>query len=187
MSGAGMTVLIVLVVLAVLVAIGLAVRPWLRRRRLQDRFGPEYDRAVQESESRRAAEQELTEREKRHSQLQLRELSEDEKARYGQQWAHVQEQFIDDPVRSLDNADRLLVSVMSDRGYPTEDFQQQLADLSVRHAAPLEQFRTAHEIAGRAASGQASTEDMRAAIVHYRELFVDVLDGNRAGQTAPNK
>ncbi|MGV9409614.1 hypothetical protein ACWDOP_06825 [Nocardia sp. NPDC003693] len=187
MSGAGMTVLIVVVVLAVLLAIGVAVRPWLRRRRLQDRFGSEYDRVVQESQNRRAAEQELTDREKRHRQLELRDLNEDEKRRYGQQWAHVQEQFVDDPVRSLDNADRLLVAVMSDRGYPTEDFQQQLADLSVRHAAPLEQFRAAHEIAGRAANGQASTEDMRTAIVNYRELFVDVLDGNRAGQTAPNK
>lgn len=187
MSGAVTILIIVLAVLAVLALIGLVLWPSLRRRRLQEQFGPEYDRTVQEAESRRHAERELAEREKRHQQLELRALTDEQKQRYNMQWAHVQEQFIDDPVRSLSNADQLLMGVMSDRGYPTEDYQQQLADLSVHHSGPLDQYRAAHDIAGRATRGEASTEEMRSAIVNYRELFVDVLDGDRAGQTTPNK
>ncbi|MBL1079351.1 hypothetical protein JK358_33595 [Nocardia sp. 2] len=165
----------------------MALRPRMRSRKLRDRFGPEYDRTVQNAQNRRAAEEELAEREKRHQQLQLRDLSEDERQRYTAQWTQVQEQFIDDPARALDAADRLLVNVMADRGYPTESYRQQVADLSVEHARPLEQYRTAHDIAGRAGRGEASTEDMRSAIVHYRTLFVDLLNGRHAQHTAHNK
>ncbi|WP_405137349.1 hypothetical protein [Nocardia sp. NBC_01388] len=187
MSGAVMTVVIILIVVAVVVLLGVALWPRMRSRRLRERFGPEYDRTVDESQNRRVAERELAERERRHQQLELRPLSEDEKQRYNMQWAHVQEQFIDDPAKSLQNADRLLTSVMTDRGYPTEDYHQQLADLSVQHAGPLEQYRSAHDIAERAGRGEASTEDIRAAIVNYRELFVDLLDDNGADQPARNK
>ncbi|WP_307817870.1 hypothetical protein [Nocardia acididurans] len=187
MSGAVITAIIAVVVIALLIVAALALRPRMRSRKLRDRFGPEYDRTVQNAQNRRAAEEELAEREKRHQQLQLRDLSEDERQRYTAQWTQVQEQFIDDPARALDAADRLLVNVMADRGYPTESYRQQVADLSVEHARPLEQYRTAHDIAGRAGRGEASTEDMRSAIVHYRTLFVDLLNGRHAQHTAHNK
>ncbi|WP_330180781.1 hypothetical protein OHB26_30905 [Nocardia sp. NBC_01503] len=178
MSGAMTTVVIIILVIAAVVVIALALLPRMRSRKLRERFGPEYDRTLEQADSRREAERELTEREKRHSQLRLRELGDDEKRRYTMQWAHVQEQFIDDPARALDNADRLLTLAMADRGYPTEGYDQQVADLSVEHARPLAEYRRAHEIAGRAGRGEVSTEDMRAAIVDYRQLFADLVGVN---------
>ncbi|QLY28235.1 hypothetical protein [Nocardia huaxiensis] len=187
MSGAVISAIIAVVVIVVAIVLAMALRPRMRSRKLKNRFGPEYDRTVQQTHNRRMAEEELAEREKRHQQLELRELSEDERQRYTTQWTQVQEQFIDDPAQALNAADRLLTTVMADRGYPTESYRQQLADLSVEHARPLEQYRTAHDIAGRAGRGEATTEDMRAAIVHYRTLFVDLLDGRHAQHTAHNK
>ncbi|MGW4244723.1 hypothetical protein [Nocardia sp. NPDC004722] len=178
MSGTAWGVLIV--VLAAIVALLFIVAgmlPRMRSRRLRNRFGPEYDRSVQSAQNRKVAEQELTEREKRHQELPLRELSEDEKRRYEIAWAHVQEQFVDDPAGALDSADRLVTQAMTDRGYPSEDYDQQLADLSVEHARPLDRFRTAHEITARAEGGAVSTEDMRSAIIHYRDLFAELVDG----------
>ncbi|WP_233434210.1 hypothetical protein [Nocardia yamanashiensis] len=187
MSGALWTVIVIVVIIAILAVVALALLPRMRSRRLRDRFGPEYDRTVAEAQNRKVAERELTEREKRHEQLELRELTEDEKRRYGLQFAQVQEQFIDDPAGALGAADQLLTRVMGERGYPTGSYDQQVADLSVTHARPLEEYRTAHEIAGRAGRGEASTEDMRSAIVSYRALFVDLLDGRDAGQPAHRK
>ncbi|NNH69081.1 hypothetical protein HLB23_04200 [Nocardia uniformis] len=177
MSGEVLTIVIVLIVLAVLIVAALALRPMWRSRRLRRKFGPEYDRTVQESDDRRSAERELAERERRHQELQLRDLSDQERQRYEMEWARVQEQFIDDPPQALGAADRLVLAIMSDRGYPTQNYQQQVADLSVEHAEPVGHYRTAHDIADRAAGGSASTEDMRTAIVHYRELFQDLLVG----------
>ncbi|MFJ4653663.1 hypothetical protein ACIP5Y_20550 [Nocardia sp. NPDC088792] len=179
MSGV-MTVIVVVVVVVVLAGIGLALRPRLRSRRLREKFGPEYDRTVQQAPNRRDAERELTEREKRHQQLELHDLSEDERQRYGTQWAMTQERFVDDPAAALSSADQLVTRVMSERGYPTDSYDQQLADLSVEHAQPLARYRTAHEIAGRAGHGEVSTEDMRSALVNYRALFVDLLEGNQS-------
>jgi hypothetical protein len=180
------TVVIVVVVLVVLVAAALAVasQPLLRRRRLRSRFGPEYDRTVQTAGDRRTAEHELAERERRHAEFDLRELSADERQRYATQWTEVQERFVDDPAEALQDADRLIVEVMSERGYPTDDYDQQVADLSVRHAGPLGRYRTAHEIATRSGDAGVSTEDRRTAIVHYRELFQDLLDGDSRDKKA---
>ncbi|MTE16850.1 hypothetical protein GLP40_29400 [Nocardia sp. CT2-14] len=161
------------------------LRPRMRSRRLRDRFGPEYDRTVQQAQNRRIAEQDLTDREKRHDELRLRDLSEEETRRYEAAWAQVQAQFVDDPAAALDAADRLVAQAMTDRGYPSESYEQQLADLSVDHARPLSRFRTAHDIAARAERGGVSTEDMRTAIVDYHELFVDLVDADRSGQTRP--
>ncbi|MBF6328368.1 hypothetical protein IU452_07525 [Nocardia transvalensis] len=161
----------------------MAMRPSLRRRRLRSKFGPEYDRIMQQSEDRRDAEQELAQRERRHDELNLRALTEEQKHRYQMEWARMQEQFVDDPPRALGSADRLVTAIMADRGYPTESYDQQIADLSVEHAQPLSGYRVAHDIAVRAAEGSASTEDMRTAIVHYRELFHDLLDGSTSPRT----
>ncbi|MFF0488848.1 hypothetical protein ACWDSJ_03090 [Nocardia sp. NPDC003482] len=175
MSGGVLAAIIVIVVVVVAIVIALAARPALRRRRLRTKFGPEYDRVVAETDDRRAAEAELAERERRHAQLELRELSDEQKQRYQLEWARMQEQFVDDPAGALGVADRLVTAIMADRGYPTDDHDQKVADLSVEHAEPLSGFRVAHDITVRASDGTASTEDMRTAIVHYRELFADLL------------
>ncbi|WP_238815366.1 hypothetical protein [Nocardia brasiliensis] len=175
MSSGVLITVIVLVVLAAVV-IALLVWPMVRRQRLRNRFGPEYDRTVQEHDDRRAAERELAERERRHAELELRSLTEEQKRLYTARWVEVQEQFIDDPAAALVAADRLLTTVMAERGYPTENFAQQVADLSVEHAEPLEHYRAAHEIATRPSGTAVSTEDLRTAIVHYRNLFQDLLN-----------
>ena len=125
-------IVVVLVVVAVLAVLAVANR----RRRLRERFGPEYDRAVTEHDSKRQAEAELAERERRVRQLNIRPLEPAARARYSAEWTAVQEQFVDAPQAAVAGAQTLIVAVMKDRGYPTEGHDQTVADLSVEHAAP---------------------------------------------------
>jgi hypothetical protein len=171
----GTTIAIIIVAVALVVLLGLVARSQLRRRQLRERFGPEYQRLVEDAGNRREAEHELAERERRHADLPLRRLPADARDRYTEHWLAVQELFVDEPVRAVGDADQLVVALMAERGYPTEDYQQQLADLSVQHAEALQNYRAAHEISGRAADGQATTEDLRQAMVHYRSLFEELL------------
>jgi len=177
-SGTIVAIVIVVVVLAAVVAIA-AVSA--RHRRLQHRFGPEYARAVMDLGGRRRAEAELTERERRVRDLDIRPLDASQLERYERQWTTVQEQFVDTPAHAVASVQSLITAVMSDRGYPTENEGQIMDDLSVDHASSLEQFRTAQIFAAGAADGTASTEDLRLAMVHYRALFRDLL-GDPAGQ-----
>ncbi|WP_254205393.1 hypothetical protein [Nocardia alni] len=186
MSGEVIAVIIIVVVVVLLGVVAVAMRPALRTRRLRSRFGPEYERVVEQSPDRRAAEKELADRERRHSTLELRSLSEDEQQRYRAEWDGVQERFVDAPAEAVTAADRLLTALMADRGYPTESHDQQIADLSVEHAEPLGSYRAAHEIAEQAGS-DASTEDLRTAIVHYRELFEELLGSTSATKPASQK
>ncbi|WP_194815348.1 hypothetical protein [Nocardia sp. XZ_19_385] len=174
----GMLAVVVIAVVVVLALLGLLLWPMLRRRRLREKFGPEYDRTLQEAEDRKAAERELAQRERRHSELELRELPQERKEQYLMEWAGVQEKFVDHPAEAMVAADRLVTTIMAERGYPTESYDQQVADLSVQHAATLGHYRTAHEIATRRDENGASTEEMRTAIVHYRELFQDLMNGH---------
>jgi len=146
-----------------------------RRRALQRTFGPEYDRAVAEGPSRSAAEHELRDRERRHAELELRPLAPGERERYAQQWRAVQEQFVEDPAGAVVAGDELVTRLVAARGYPTENYDDQLAYLSVEHARPLGHYRDAHDIFLRGQRGEASTEDLRQALVHYRELFADLV------------
>lgn len=171
----GTAIAIIVAVVLVLLLLGLAARAQLRRRRLQQRFGPEYDRMVQSTDSRRDAEQELAGRERRHAELPLRRISIDIRERYGTLWFGVQERFVDYPVEAVGEADRLVTELMTERGYPTEGYEQQVADLSVEHANTLDNYRAAHDISGRAATGIATTEELRKAMVHYRSLFEELL------------
>jgi Tfp pilus assembly protein PilX len=171
-------VLVVVVVLAVLAAAN-------RRRRLRERFGPEYDRAVTEHDSKRQAEAELAERERRVSKLNIRPLNPAARAKYSSEWTAVQEQFVDAPQAAVTGAQTLIVAVMTDRGYPTEDHDQAVADLSVEHASTMDRYRAAHAISERAAAGSASTEDLRQAMVDYRSLFAELLGEPAAAGTAP--
>ena len=178
-------VIVVIVVAAVLIVLTTANR----RRRLRERFGPEYDRAVTERGSRREAEAELAERERHVRELDIRPLSPAARNQYQSEWTAVQEQFVDAPQAAVTGAQTLVSAVMEDRGYPTQPYDQTVADLSVEHASTLDHFRAAHDISQNAAAGTASTEDLRQAMIHYRALFAELLgepasslDGRPAGQ-----
>jgi Tfp pilus assembly protein PilX len=171
-SGTIVAVVVVVIIVVALLAFAPAA---LRRRRLQQRFGPEYDRAVADAPSRREAEADLAEREKRVRSLDIRPLDAPTLNRYALQWNVIQEQFVDAPANSVTSAQSLITAVMNDRGYPTEDSGQIMADLSVDYARTIEEFRTAQELSGRVSSGTASTEDLRQAMVHYRSLFRELL------------
>ena len=170
------TIIAIVAVIVVLVVAVLVVRPLLRRRRLQERFGPEYDRAVDTHQDRSAAERDLVEREKRYKELDLRPLSPEARERYGAEWTMIQAQFVDTPERTVTDADRLVTALMAERGYPTEGYEQQLADLSVEHSTTLGHYRDAHDVHQRVGDGQVSTEDLRGAMVHFRALFVELLE-----------
>lgn len=179
-TGAIIAIIVVILVVAALLAGLSAVN---RRRRLRDRFGPEYDRAVSEH-GRREAEAELAERERRVRQLDIKPLPPTVRAQYASEWAAVQEQFVDAPQSAVAGAQTLVTAVMKDRGYPTAGFGQIVADLSVEHAATLDHFRAAHDISQRAVAGTASTEDLRQAMIHYRALFTELL--GQPGNSARN-
>jgi hypothetical protein len=173
------------VIVAIIVAIALVVLvigavSMARRRKLQQRFGPEYDRVVGETHSHRKAGAELTERERRVRSLDIHPLDETARAKYAGEWAAIQEQFVDQPEQAVAHAGLLVTSVMKDRGYPTEAYDQILADLSVEHANTLDHYRAAHQVSMQAETGSAATEDLRQAMLHYRALFDDLL-GQPAG------
>jgi FtsZ-interacting cell division protein ZipA len=168
-------VIAVVVAIVVLGILATALRT-RRSRSLQDRFGREYDRTVDKAGGRREAEQELREREKRHDELELRPLSQDVRERYLQQWQVTQGQFVDDPKGAVSKADDLVQRVMRDRGYPVDDFEQRAADISVEHPDLVEKYRTANGIARASERGEASTEDLRHSVRHYRALFVELLE-----------
>ncbi|MEU0560024.1 hypothetical protein [Dactylosporangium sp. NPDC006015] len=170
-------VLITIVVLLVIAAIGYGIWFVTRRRALQHRFGPEYDRAVAEGDSRAAAERELRERERRHAELELelRELTPEARTRYTTAWTEIQARFLDDPAGAVRDADALVTELVAERGYPTGEYEEQVAHLSVEHARTLGHYRDAHEISDLSDRGEATTEQLRQAVVHYRTLFSDLL------------
>ncbi|HET6531274.1 MAG TPA: hypothetical protein VFH03_11785 [Actinoplanes sp.] len=179
---AGQVIVLVIVLLVVLAAILLGVRA-ARRRKLQKTFGPEYDRVVADTGSRADAEKELRERERRHADLELKELSPESKARYSAAWEDVQITFVDNPNEAVGTADDLVTRLIAERGYPTDNYEDRLATLSVEHARTLGHYRDAHEISTRSRSGEASTEDLRQALVHFRALFADLLGEDPVGNT----
>jgi hypothetical protein len=166
-------VIAVAAAVVILLAIMWAASRKQRTSRLREGFGPEYDRTVDEAGSRRRAESELTEREKRHEELDIRPLSAGARDRFADRWHTVQERFVDDPNGALRDAHSLVVEVMSERGYPTDDFEQRANDISVDHPHVVENYRSAHAITKQ---GDADTEDQRRAMVHYRGLFEELLE-----------
>jgi hypothetical protein len=169
-------IVIVVVVVVVLLAAAIAARPLLRRRQLRGRFGPEYDHLVRDKGDRRAAEQELEERQRRHDKFELRPLTAESREGYLRDWTWAQEQFVDSPRGAVRRADQIVGQIMADRGYPVEGTEQQIADLSVEHASVLDHYRTAHAISSRGDDDPPSTEDLRNAMRHYRTLVEDLLD-----------
>jgi hypothetical protein len=161
--------------LAVVILLGLAGYMYIRRQNLRQRFGPEYDRLVAQQDSTLAAERELRDREKRHSQLELKELSGDARQWYTEQWQELQGRFVESPEESVGAADELVTRLIAERGYPIRDYDEQVTLLSVEHARTIGDYREAHDIAQRHARGEAGTEELRQAIVHYRVLVADLL------------
>lgn len=182
-------VVIVVVVVVVVVVIGVAAVVLYRRRRsdqLRRRFGPEYERAVEESDHRREAEKGLREREKHRSEFEVTPVSGQDAARYRQEWADIQKGFVDQPAEAVERADRLVVQIMRDSGYPVDDFEHRVDDISVDHPKVAQHYRAAHQVAVAQASGDADTEQLRQAVTSYRQL-VDALLGESDGGPGANQ
>jgi len=178
----GITAVIIVVVIIVIAAI-IAMAMAARRRRLQQQFGDEYDRTLAEKESRREAEAELSERQRRVRKYNIRPLSPEARSRYQGEWQAIQEQFVDSPQTAVAEAYNLVTTVMQERGYPSADDEQAADDLSVEHADTIGHFRSAQAITREAAHGSVATEDLRQAFIHYRELFADLLGDASTGDT----
>jgi hypothetical protein len=173
----------IVIVLAVVVVVAVAAAAIARKRRsdsLQERFGPEYDRTVDESGGRRDAERELREREQRREQFDIQPLSDAARQRYADEWQAVQARFVDGPEGAVRDADRLVQQAMGERGYPVDDdFDRRADDLSVDHPRVVVSFREGHGLWERYERGEGSTEDLRQAMVHYRSLFEELLVAER--------
>ncbi|MFI5907976.1 hypothetical protein [Dactylosporangium sp. NPDC051541] len=181
MSTTAMTLAVIVLVLIVAAAVATAVGRRRRTRELRQRFGPEYDRAVTEQPTRRRAEQDLRHRERRHEELTLHELEPGRREQYAEAWQRTQAHFAEAPQAATREADELVTRVMADRGYPVDDFDTRVGDLSVEHAQTIGHYREAHEISEYNERGLASTEQLRQALMHYRALFADLLGDSRGG------
>jgi len=166
----------------VLIAVVIAVIAWSyaqtkrrRSQRLQQRFGPEYSRTVNELGDRTKAEAELAAREKRVERFHITPLAPADAARFAQGWNELQLRFVDDPKGAVARADRMVHEVMTKRGYPMGDFERRAADISVDYPAVVANYRAARAVALRGERGEASTEELRKAVVHYRALFQELL------------
>jgi hypothetical protein len=169
----------VLIVVAAVIVVAVVVWRAMtarRSRQLQDRFGPEYNRTLDSADSKRDAEAELRAREERREQLDIRPLPAAARDRYVDEWKRVQALFVDDPQGAVHDGDMLIQSVMRDRGYPVDDFEQRSSDVSVDHPKVVENYRQGHRLANASARGDGTTEDLRQAMRHYRALFEELVD-----------
>ncbi|MBC5786163.1 hypothetical protein H8N03_24705 [Ramlibacter sp. USB13] len=180
-----------LVALAILLMLAVIIGAVLARRRrstgLAQRFGPEYERTVQRAGSRSQAEAELHAREQRVRKLEIVPLAAHEAQRFRMEWQGLQARFVDSPRMAVAEADLLVRDVMTRRGYPMGDFESRAADLSVDHPVVVENYRAAHEIALRERRGEADTEGLRQAFVHYRALFSELLEAPQARRARPEE
>jgi hypothetical protein len=169
--------IVALAAVAILIVAVIAARrrALARSAALHQRFGPEYDRAVDEYGSSGRAERELAARARRVEHLHFRSLTEAERTRFETAWGRIQAQFVDDPTGAVMNANELIKEVMRARGYPVDDFDQRVADLSVDHATVVQHYRAARTLSDASRNGQPQTEDLRQAVVHFRALFADLL------------
>jgi hypothetical protein len=171
-----------IIVAAILVVALLALAAWLffqrkkQSARLRRRFGPEYDRTVGELGGRTKAESELKAREERVEHLTITPLAPADAARFSEAWNALQSRFVDNPTGVVLQADHLVRELMLERGYPMSDFERRAADISVDHPSVVENYRAAQAIAARDARGEADTEELRKAVVHYRILFDEMLE-----------
>ena len=167
--------IVVIAVIAVIV-VARSVNSRKRTKRLKEQFGPEYERTLAETGEQHAAEDELAARERRRDKLNIVALSPQAREKYAASWRAVQTAFIDNPSSAVGDADRLVMAVMRERGYPIEDFDQRAADISVDHPAVVDNYRAAHRISLSQQQGNVDTEEERQAFVHYRALFEKLLE-----------
>jgi hypothetical protein len=180
---------VVLALIAVVLALTTGLRHW-RSRQLRSRFGREYERVVEATGDRGQAERSLELRVERRRELQIRELSTVDREQYAGEWRAVQSRFVDDPRGAVDEADALISRVMTDRGYPEGDFEQHAADVSVDHAVAVHGYRSAHAVLLSSARSQVATDDLRQAMVNYRDFFSQLVGEppvptGTAGDTKP--
>src|SRR5262245_59019910 len=171
------TTLVIVAAVVVIAALAIAWLYWQRRRRtlLRERFGPEYDRTVEAVGTTGRAEAALEERTARVAQYKIRELTAEESRRFSDGWDAVQATFVDDPSAAVTEADRLVTELLLTRGYRMVDWDRRVEDLTVDHASVVHHYRAARDIAIRHSRNAASTEELRQALVHYRELFAELL------------
>jgi len=178
MSTTGWVVLAIVVGAAVIGA--LAFSSYSRSRRtteLRDRFGPEYDRTVDESRSRRRAERDLRDREDLHASLDIRPLTDTARERYTEDWQRAERRFVDDPELAAREADSLVRGVLDDRGYPSDDFDTQSAALSVEHPSVVQRYRHGHDMVHDTdTSPEVRTENLRKAMVDFRVVFEELVE-----------
>jgi hypothetical protein len=175
-------IVILLFVIAALIVAALVLLRKRRRLNLREQFGPEYDRVVHKEGNVNKGEQLLEFRRKHRKTLVIRPLAAEAQARFDTRWMEVQNQFVDDPPGAVARADGLITEVMQARGYPTDDFTQRAADISVDHPWVVENYRAAQDIALRHTRGQASTEELREAMIHYRGLFSELVQERQPQQ-----
>ena len=176
-------------ILVALVLIGAGIWYMVTQRRrtehLRARYGPEYSRAVSAAGDQGRAEAELAKREQRVELLEIHALTTSQREEFTRQWQSVQTRFVDDPKGAVNEASGLVEDVMKTRGYPVSTFDQEAADLSVHHARVVDNYRAARDIAIRHRQGKATTEDLRKAMVYYRELFEDLLEDREHASERP--
>jgi hypothetical protein len=166
------------IVVALLLVIGLAIWAAMDRRRsrgLRDQFGPEYDLALRQADDRRAAEAELEARRERRAGISLRPLAPETRSVFLERWRDAQARFVDSPSTALEEADVLVLELLRERGYPSADFEQRAADISVDHPDVIRNYRAAHAVSTEASAGDADTERLRQGLVHFRALFDELL------------
>jgi len=179
------TVLIVILIVAVLAIAGLAWKLFHKQhtKKLRSQFGPEYDRAIEQYGASAQAEKDLEARQKRMQKIDIHSLTPVERERFADRWQVVQSRFVDDPSATIREADRLVAEIMAARGYPMVEFDGRADDLSVDHPIVVAHYRTAHDIALKHERAAATTEDLRRAVVCYRELFEELLERHLASRS----
>jgi hypothetical protein len=173
------TWLIVVLVLVVVAAAAIyAVFEYRRRQsaNLRGHFGPEYERTIADKDDKRAAERDLLARREHRARLDIRPLDPAARRNYQASWSDTQAKFVDSPGQAIREADALIILVMRDRGYPVDDFEQRSADISVDHPVVVENYRSAHAVSTANERGEATTEDLRRAMVHFRQLFEELVE-----------
>jgi hypothetical protein len=177
-------IVIAAAVVIVLALIGLALARRRRRTHLRETFGSEYDRTLSRADNRRAAEQELSQREQRHEDYELRPLSPAARSRFQDEWAGVQARFVDDPEGAVRGADNIVMRVMEEQGYPSNgDVEARAADLSVEHADVVGQYRRGHALLEGSRESHEATEELRQAMRCFRTAFEELIEDGQMART----
>jgi hypothetical protein len=182
-TNAQLIVAVFVLIVAVLIAVGAYLEHRKSKTRaLRNRFGTEYDRAVVTHGSSRQAENKLADRETRVEALKIRDLEATERDRFVAEWHTVQSRFVDHPKAAVTEADDLVNALLEARGYPRAGFEQRADDVSVTYPRVMENYRLAHGVAIRPGQVEATTEELRTAMIQYRAIFDELLQAQKPGE-----